>query len=252
MTRDLSDYPETPICEIEPVQERLTAGEILARAVAYPYSAPLRSFVQVGREARELPAQGFDLAGREPLLSYGANASPAVLARKLASLPDLPLPVLRAELDDFDVVYSAHISPYGAVPSTLQRSPGTAAPVFFAFPTAEQLELLSATEPNYELRRLDGLRAGTEPGQEIGEANAFLSRHGCLVLDDSEALAAIEAIDRRFPALGEVEVLERVRHVLAPELDLERFVASSLDPGLAAARTAVLHGNARPTRLQEG
>lgn len=41
-------------------------------------------------------------------------------------------------------------------------------------------------------------------------------------------------------------MLERVRHVLAPELNLERFVASSLDPGLAAARTAVLHGAARP------
>jgi hypothetical protein len=235
------------------VEEPLTTGEILARAVAYPYEAPLRSFVQLGTKTLGLPAAGPDLAGREALLSYGANASPPVLARKLAALAEVPLPVLRAELDDFDVVYSAHLSPYGAVPSTLQRSPGTAAPVFFAFPTPEQLELLSATEPNYELRRLDGLRAGTELGQEIGEANAFLSRHGCLVLDDSEvALAAIEALDRRFPALGEVEVLERVRHVLAPELDLERFVASSLDPGLAGARTAVLHGNARPTRLQEG
>jgi hypothetical protein len=237
---------------LERVEEPLTAGEILARAVAYPYEAPLRSFVQLGAKTLDLPAAGPDLAGREALLSYGANASPPVLARKLAALPGVPLPVLRAELDDFDVVYSAHISPYGAVPSTLQRSPGTAVPVFFAFPTAEQRELLSATEPNYELRRLDGLRAGTELG-EVGEANAFISRHGCLVLDGSEvAVAAVEAIDRRFPALGEVEVLERVRHVLAPELDLERFVGSSLDPGLAAARTAVLHGNARPSRLQEG
>jgi hypothetical protein len=229
------------------VEEPLTAGEILARAAAYPYEAPLRSFLQVDGEAHDLPADGFDLAGREPLLSYGANASPAVLARKLASMPDLPLPVLRGELDDFDVVYSAHISPYGAVPSTLQRSPATTAPVFFAFPTPEQLQLLSATEPNYELRRLDGLRARTELGEEIGEADAFLSRHGCLALDGGEvALAAVEAADRRFPALGEVEVLERVRHVLAPELDLERFVESSLDPGLAATRTAVLHGASRP------
>ena len=125
-----------------------TPGEILARAVAYPYEAPLRSFVQHGRETRGLPPGGPDLSGREPLLSYGANASPAVLARKLAALPQVPLPVLRGELDDFDVVYSAHISPYGAVPSTLQRSPGTGVPVFFAFPTPEQLVLLTATEPN--------------------------------------------------------------------------------------------------------
>jgi hypothetical protein len=63
------------------------------------------------------------------------------------------------------------------------------------------------------------------------------------------ALAAVESAGRRFPALGEVEVLERVRHVLAPELDLGRFVESSLDPGLAAARTAVLHGGSRALEL---
>ena len=137
------------------MEEPLTAGEILARAAAYPYEAPLRSFVQLGEATLELPAGGADLAGREPLVSYGANASPAVLARKLAPLPEVPLPVLRGELDDFDVVYSAHISPYGAVPSTLQHSPGTTAPVFLAFPTPEQQQLLAATEPNYELRRLD-------------------------------------------------------------------------------------------------
>jgi hypothetical protein len=228
----------------------MTAGEILARAVAYPYEAPLRSFVQLGAETLELPPGGPDLTGRAALLSYGANASPAVLARKLATLPQLPLPVLRAELEDFDVVYSAHISPYGAVPSTLQRSLDTVIPVFVAYPTEEQLALLSASEPNYQLLHLNGLTARTELEQDLVEADAYLSRHGCLLLEDSEvALAAVEAAARRFPALGEVEVLERVRHVLAPELDLERFVESSLDPGLAAARTAVLHGGSRPLTL---
>lgn len=232
------------------MEEPFTAGEILARAVAYPYEAPLRSFVQLGTETVALDAQGLDLAGREPLLSYGANAAPTVLARKLAALPDVPLPLLRAELDDFDVVYSAHISPYGAVPSTLQRSPGTAVPVFFAYPAPPQLELLTATEPNYELRRLDGLRATTESGERVASARAFISRHGCLLLDGSEvALAAVEAIGRSFPSLGEVEVLERARHVLAPDQDLESFVGSSLDPGLAATRSAILHGGSRPTEL---
>ena len=76
---------------------------------------------------------------------------------------------------------------------------------------------------------------------------AYLSRHGCLRIDDSEvALAAVEATGRRFRAMGEVEVLEHARHLLAPELDLERFVESSLDPALATARTTVLRGNAIP------
>lgn len=230
------------------MDEPLSTGEILARAVAYPYEAPLGSFVQRGGEAHRLTSEDLELEGRRPLLAYGANAAPAVLARKLAAHPHLPPPMLRAELAGFDVVYSAHISHYGAVPSTLQRSPGTTVPLFVAYPTAEQEELLSATEPNYELHRLHDLDLGTELGP-IESVDAYTSRHGCLTHDGSEvALAAIEASGRSFPSLGEFEVLERVRHVLAPELDLERFVASSLDPGLAAARTAVLHGAARPLR----
>jgi hypothetical protein len=232
------------------VEESLTPGEILARAVAYPYAAPLRSVVQVGTRTRPLPAAGPDLDGRRPLLAYGANAAPAVLGRKLAALPREPLPLLRAELDDFDVVYSAHISAYGAVPSTLQRSPGTTAPVFVAFPTPEQERLLTATELNYELRRLQALHLRVEPEQRLDSLDAYVSRHGCLNVDGSEtALAAVVAANRRFPSLGEVEVLDRVRRVLAPELDLEGFVVTSLDPGRAAARTTVLRGGARPLQL---
>ncbi|HET7444163.1 MAG TPA: hypothetical protein VFJ57_05840 [Solirubrobacterales bacterium] len=232
------------------MEEPPHAGEILARAIAYPYEAPLCSFVQLGSRTSDLPLEDADLAGRRPLLCYGANAAPSVLARKLAALPDVPLPVLRAELRDFDVVYSAHISPYGAVPSTLQRSPGTVAPVFVAYPTPAQEQLLTATEPNYELQELRGAELRTEAGAELEAVDLYVSRHGCLALDGSEvALAAVESAARRFPALGEVEVLERVRHVLAPELDLERFVESSLDPGLAAARTAVLRGGSLPLGL---
>jgi len=232
------------------VEEPRHAGEILARAIAYPYEAPLCSFVQLRSRTSDLPAEGVDLAGRRPLLCYGANAAPSVLARKLATLPDEPLPVLRAGLRDFDVVYSAHISPYGAVPSTLQRSLGTVAPVFVAYPTAGQEQLLTRTEPNYELQELRGAELRTEDGTELEAVDLYVSRHGCLAVDGSEvALAAVESDGRRFRALGEVEVLERVRHVLAPELDLERFVESSLDPGLAAARTAVLRGGSLPLEL---
>lgn len=228
----------------------LTPGEILARAAAYPYEAPLRSFVQLGTRIVDWVGREGDLSGRRPLLSYGANAAPTVLARKLTALPDVPLPVLRAELHAFDVVFSAHISPYGAVPSTLQRSPGTTAPVFVAYPTPAHAQLLSATEPNYELRELTDVALIREDGVELEAVDAYVSRHGCLALDGSEvALAAVASAGRRFPSLGEIEVLERVRHVLAPELDLERFVESSLDPGLAAARTAVLHGSSRPLEL---
>jgi hypothetical protein len=230
------------------MEESLDRSEILARAAAYPFPAPLRSFVLLGERVEELTAAP-DLVGRRPLLAYGANASPQVLAGRLANLPTVALPVLRAQLSDFDVVYSAHIAPFGAVPSTLQRSPGTTAPVYVAYPTTAQEDLLTAIETDYELAQLE-LEVTTEEGEAISLADAFVSRHGCLALDGGEvALAAVESAGRRFPSMGEVEVLERVRRVLAPDQDLERFVESSLDPGLARARTAVLHGNAIPLDL---
>ncbi len=203
---------------------------MLQRALAYPYAAPDRSFLQLGARTLELPAGELDLAGRGPLLSYGANAAPAVLARKLATLPREPLPLVRAELRGFDAVYSAHVSPYGAVPATLRRSPGTAISLFVAFPTAEQLKLLAATEPNYELRELQGLSGELETGGPLERAAAFLSRHGSLrIATEPVALAAIEARGRRFDAVDEAEMLELVRSRLFPEMSLERLVTRSVE-----------------------
>jgi hypothetical protein len=236
------------------VAERSDTGEIVKRALAYPYASPRRSFVFMAGAARPLrvaaagsepeppnrvvAAPGdVDLSGRTPLLAYGANAAPEALARKLASIPDSPLPVLRAELADFDIVYSAHVSPYGAVPATLHPSPGTSVAVHVIYPDAEQLPLLAATEPNYELTRLREVlcRVETAGGGEGGDGlpttatlasiDAFLSRHGHLVLDSTPvALAAIPARGRRLPSLHEPEVLELVRSHTSPELSLEQFV----------------------------
>ena len=199
--------------------DSLDAAAILERALAYPYAAPDRSFLYRDGEAVALPAGGPDLDGRAPLLSYGANASPEALARKLASLPGVELPVLRAELADFDVVYSAHVSPYGAVPATLQESPGTTAPVFVLHPTLEQHALLTASEPNYDL-------------VEVGGIAAYRSKHGCLSLDGSPvALAAVRSAGRTLPELDERSILERVRAHLEPRLSLERFVRDCVAQG---------------------
>jgi hypothetical protein len=195
------------------------AAAILERALAYPYATPDGSYLYLDGEARELPGSGTDLSTRTPLLSYGANAAPDALARKLASLPGIAMPVLRAELEDFDVVYSAHVSPYGAVPATLLESPGTTAPVFVIHPTEEQRALLTASEPNYDL-------------VEVGGIGAYRSKHGCLEIDGSPvALAAVRSAGRTLPELDEPAVLARVRAQLAPELDLEQFVRSAAADG---------------------
>jgi hypothetical protein len=192
---------------------------ILKRAMAYPYAAPRRSYLYLDGEARELPAGDLDLTGRTPLLAYGANAAPASLARKLGAVPGIEMPVLRSQLGGFDVVYSAHVSPYGAVPATLLESPGTTAPVFVIHPTAEQRAKLAASEPNYDLVEVDGIAA-------------YRSKHGCLSIDGSAvALAAVRSTGRTLPELDEPAVLEHVRAHLAPESSLEEFVRDCVERG---------------------
>jgi len=205
------------------------------RALSYPYAKPARSFVHRLGEVRELGTDGavkLDLSGRTALLAYGANAAPEALDRKLATLPDRPLPVLLAELRGFDVVYSAHVSPYGAVPATLVSSAATRVRVHVAFPDAEQLPLLSATEPNYGLAPLAGGECAAEGIGALVEPAAFESRHGPLHLDGRPvALAAVPASGRALRAMSEPEVLETVRARLEPHLTLNQFVAACVERG---------------------
>lgn len=209
--------------------------------MAYPYPAPSRPFVQIGHHTLDPDEVEVDRGGRVPLLAYGSNAAPEMLARKLALAPE-PVLVVPAWLHGFDVVYSAHISPYGAVPGTLQRSPGTTARVSVAYLTPGQLSLLSTTEPNYELETLGPIECRPDEGEALIELSAYLSRHGCLLLDGAEAsLAAVQARGRRFSELSEPQVLEQVRASLCPDEDLETFVLANVtDPALAQSRSAQL------------
>jgi hypothetical protein len=201
------------------VGDSAQTAAILKRALAYPYATPDRSYLYLDGEARELPGAGPDLSARVPLLSYGANAASDALARKLAPLPGVEMPVMRAELEGFDVVYSAHVAPYGAVPATLRESPGTTAPVFLIYPTEEQRALLTASEPNYDLVEVNGIAT-------------YRSKHGCLSLDGSPiALAAVRSAGRTLPELDEAAVLERVRAHLAPDSSLEQFVCDCVERG---------------------
>jgi hypothetical protein len=216
-------------------------SDVVERALGYPYEAPWEPFVQLRHETLATDEIEIDRDERNPVLAYGSNAAPEVLARKLA-LSDQPVLVLPAWLEDFDVVYSAHISPYGAVPATLQRSPGTRVRVHLVYMTNAQVGLVSATEPNYESALVEGAVCELDDGETIVSPAAYLSRHGCLLSDETEvALSAIEARGRALPALGEADVLENLRALFCPDESLETFVLSNVtDPALSQARAARL------------
>jgi hypothetical protein len=170
------------------------------------------------------------------LLSYGANASPVDLARKLAG-HDPVVPIALTEIGDLDVVYSAHASPRGGLGAAVQRSPGTWIQVSLTYVDEALIELIDRTEENYD--RIAMPARGVE---------FYVSKHGCLLLDGSEvAMSAVRARGRRFPAMSTIEALEAVHGMLAPELPLERFVhENAADPEIRAERTAILRRGARP------
>lgn len=216
-------------------------NDVVERALGYPYPAPREPFVQLGHRTLDPTEVEIDREARTPVLAYGSNAAPQVLSRKLA-LSDQPVLVVPAHLVELDVVYSAHISPYGAVPATLQRSPGTEVWVHVIYMTSAQLGVVSATEPNYEATLLEGIECRLDDGEELSAISAYISRHGCLLRDDSEvALSAVPASGRTFGALSEPEVIEYVRASLCPKDALEAFVLANVtDPDLSQSRTAQL------------
>jgi hypothetical protein len=216
-------------------------SDVLERAMGYPYPVPSHPFVQLGHATLDPAEVDVNWSERVLLLAYGSNAAPKALAHKLA-LSDDPVLVVPAWLRDFDVVYSAHISPYGAVPAALQRSAGTAARVHVAHVTAEQLVLVSATEPNYEPTILADVDCRLDGAAPLTELSAFMSRHGCLLIDGSEvALSAVQATGRGFDELSEPQVLEYVRAQSCPAESLETFVLGNVtDPVLAGTRSALL------------
>lgn len=216
-------------------------NDVVERALGYPYGAPPGPFVQLGHQTLDPTEVEIDRDARTPVLAYGSNAAPQVLSRKLA-LSDQPVLVVPAQLRELDVVYSAHISPYGAIPATLQRSPGTEVRVHVIYMTDAQIGVISATEPNYEPQLLAGIECRLADGEGLTEVSAYISRHGCLLVDGAEvALAAVSASGRTLAAMSEPEIMEQVRSSLCPQDELDAFVLANVtDPALSQVRSAQL------------
>jgi hypothetical protein len=203
--------------------------EILERALAYPFPRPRASVLIDRGRVRELRELDEALvAGRTPVLAYGSNASPESLAWKFPDQRGAVVPLVRATLREYDVVYSSHIAVYGSVPATIQQSGGTAVETFVAFLADDQLALAESWEINATYESLD-VDLELEVGRAPGRVGAFVSRHGCLTAGDAEiAVAEVPARGRRFAGMTQPEVIEHARSIAAPELSLEDFVVGNV------------------------
>lgn len=207
----------------------------VTRALSYPYAIPERSYLfEAGRVAPLSPgAPPLDLGGRTPVLAVGSNQSPEQLARKFGGDDWGAIPVVRARLRGFDVVYSAHVSGYGAVPATLHPSPGTRVRLAVTWLSPGQLRRMHETETaagNYVFARIEGLAMTVEHGPALSAVHLYASRHGPLV--DAGApvpLAEVAADDRRWPGRTQAEIQARLRDRLAPAVPLPAFVRAAVD-----------------------
>lgn len=214
-------------------------AETVRRATSYPYHIPAESYLLEDSRWSVLPkgAASLDLSNRRPVLACGSNQSPEQLARKFDGHGLGPVPVTRARLDDFDAVYSAHFSRYGAIPATLQRAPGTTVALSVTWLTPDQEARMHETEAvgmNYDFGRLTGVFVAVEGGPDLDTVYAYISRWGCLTeRGQPVALDAVEASGRSWSALDQEQVLDLARGRLAPEEPLGTFIGQ----GAASAET---------------
>lgn len=191
------------------------------------------------------------LARRTPVLAYGANASPERLRRKFAPFGPAVFPVLRATLHDFDIVHAAHISSYGAVPATIEPSPGTVCEIALTCLDAAQLARMHETElrrGTYRFGLLRNVRLEPELLPAMETVSSYVGDCGYLAPKGAPcALAAIAAAGRRFRALSQSDIQRTIQAMLGAPGPLDSFIRAVIDDEAARrARTALLRERARP------
>ena len=243
--------------------KKFTNKEIIWKAKNYPYDVPNHSFIFVNGsilkvidfnpdsvtdsivlidgENQELGeylySKGIysiqNLSNRTPLLTYGANASCRKLRNYFSNLTqNIVIPVIKAHLFDFDVVYSAHFSPYSSIPAALQYSPKTTVDIFVTYLTDSQLKHMNKTESlgiNYSLGRLLDIQIVLENNIILNEVLSYFTIHGCLFVTDSHiSLSTIAAKNRKFPQMDELEVLKLVKNKLDKNKELDTFIIENI------------------------
>ncbi len=226
----------------------------LALAKSYPFPAPGRSYLFRDGVARPLESgtsQVALFAARQPVIGHGSNRSPEQLRRKFGARVEIP--VSRAWLRDYDVVYSAHVTQYGAIAANLQHTPGAVAEVYVTWLAQDQLERMHETElggENYYYGRLNGVSLGLEAGPvaALADADVYLSTRGCLARDGGPlGLAAVASKGRPHGVLDQEGALELVRGRHRPACALDHHILETIrDPAGRKALVAEMGRDALP------
>lgn len=211
--------------------EKHPRAQHLLRAFLYPYTAPDHDFLFVDGAVMALPGDSIKdaITGRIPVLAVGSNRAPVQLARKFATPRHLdPVPVTVGWMDHHDIVYSAQMTGYGAIPATLAPSPGTRVRVAVTWLNAVQLTHMHATESvpdHYQYQQIDGKNLHLDCGVPVDLIGSYQSTAGHVFdANDIFALAGIAATKRRFKSMNQWEMIAhiamRAGHPMHPDFVL--------------------------------
>ena len=219
------------------------------RATTYPYAIPDCSFVFDKAGWRPAEIGGALTAGRHPILACGSNRSPDQLARKYFDFDAVTIPVQRARLRDFDVVYAAHITGYGSVSACPMPAPGVRVEVSVAWLSDDLMDRMHATEGRghaYDYAVLSGLDLALEGGGTLGKAFAYIHRGGALNVNGGlVGLAEVAARGRACPSWPQPRAIAEVHRRLRHDGTVEDFIReNAADRFLRLAREAVLQQDA--------
>lgn len=226
----------------------LTNEDPIARALGYPYPAHPEDYLFDGTWAHPLsPDHGFE--GLTPVIAVGSNRAPRQLSRKYAPHymnGPVAIPVTRIKARDVDVVYAAHMAGYGSAPATLAPSQGTVVELWVNWLDGPALERMDQTEGlgvQYD-RVTVALDVTAEPGRPAPrEMLLYAARRGLANHDGAPvALAEVPAEGRRYPALGQRAMLERLhaRHRLHGDQEFEHWLTALIGPDGDMARGAII------------
>jgi hypothetical protein len=228
-------------------------NEDFERALGYPWERPVESYlmrdgsVQLLEMRDDIGALPLGGQKRFPLVTFGSNGAPGVLAHKLSVLgeDERDVLVLTGELAGHDVVASAHVAIYGAMPATIVPAAETSVRAGLLLVTAEQFTALTRTEFNYAVARIDGAAFTPDLNWAAPEAVfAYVSRNGVFAADGSHvALKAVPARGRECHELEQEHLLDAAAEVIlgagAAAIDVVRATITDYAWSVEVARPAL-------------
>lgn len=220
----------------------------IRHAESYPFARPSCSYLFAGGGMRPLRPEASPDAceGRIPILAVGANASPDRLAAKFDN--DDVIPVMRATLSDFVIVFAGHFCSYGAIPATLHPCPGAQTRIWINWLTPEQLMIMHRsegvidwreTEPRYDYVELDDLDLRPDSMPAMDRAGTYLARRTLAPEGAPMRFAEIFAAVGDFRANSQPSILRWAHRQLDPAVGFRDFMAQVLHG--ADQRQALFH-----------